>query len=101
VRGVYYAIQRARLPEHYHCGVRRLFPWSAREVWQVMQQHGVNGPLVLGEGVFRCGFFCTTEDPGITWWLLGFYDRVFYEVSTEPADRQQDSTRNPAGRVVN
>ncbi|MGN6359573.1 MAG: hypothetical protein ACTHNK_04220 [Thermomicrobiales bacterium] len=88
VRGLYYHFRKERLPDTYVYDVRRIEAWDAPRVARAMHENGANGPYVLGDNIFSCQFFYAAEDPGITWWLLGFYHRVFLEVTTEPPGDQ-------------
>jgi hypothetical protein len=83
VRGLYYRILKARIPDDYSFEVLRLDPSGVGPVWQDLKRMKANGPYRLGD-VFVCVFAYGQEDPFVTYWLLGFYDSIFVTVGTEP-----------------
>ena len=81
VRGLYYDARKQRFPDGYTFEVRRYHPWDFDEIFKQLQSRHPNGPRVLGD-VFGCIFLSAEEDPFTSFWLIWFYERVLFSVST-------------------
>lgn len=85
VRGLYYRLRRIILPNDCRFEVGRLGGDDAKRMWELFEEYGYNGPYGLGDGVFWCAYQYAARDDPITFWILVFYERVFYRVVTTPA----------------
>ena len=83
VHGLYFDALGERIPDSYTVVGGRVFPWNVPAVMECLNRHQPNGPRVLGD-VFSCIYVKALEDPFTTVWLLKFYDRVWFLVSTMP-----------------
>jgi hypothetical protein len=82
VRGLYYDACRERIPNSYSFEVRTYYPWDFMNLWQKFNEMRLTlNQRILGN-VFACGFLIAQEDPFVSMWLLSFYERVFFSVST-------------------
>jgi hypothetical protein len=86
VRGLYFRFRHVVLPKDCKFEVRRLGGEDARKCWEGFEEIQYNGPYTLGDGVFWCVYNYAARNDAITFWMLAFYDRVFYRVVTTPAD---------------
>ena len=84
IRGLYYKTVRERLPNDCSIGVRRVNAKDANDVFHIIKGLGGNGPYDLGKGIFTCAFMYATEEPVISFWLLWFYQKVFFIADTAP-----------------
>jgi hypothetical protein len=84
VRGLYSKVVRARLPAECAITVNRVSAKEADEIFHIIKGMDGNGLYRIGQGVFECAFMYATEEPQISFWLLAFYQRVFFIVGTEP-----------------
>ena len=97
VRGLYFRLRQIVLPSDCRFDVRRLGGEDAKKWWEFFEENQYNGPYTLGDGVFRCAYNYAALDDAITFWMLVFYDRVFYRVVTTPAGFDWDAdTENAA-----
>ena len=85
VRGLYFRLRRIVLPPDCTFDVRRLGSEDANKWWEFFKENQYNGPYTLGDSVFWCAYQYAARDDAITFWILVFYDRVFYRVVTMPA----------------
>ncbi len=90
VRGLYYRSREVVLPTDCKFDVRRLLGKDVETWWSFFEEHGYNGPYAIGEGVFRCAFQYAEKDDAITFWMLSFYNRVFYLVVTTPVEKHAE-----------
>lgn len=81
VRGLYYDACQLRFPKGYTFDVHQFRPWEFKEVWKIFSKMNFR-QRILGN-VFGCAFVRTTEDPFTTWWVLWFYEGVFFYVLTD------------------
>lgn len=81
VRGLYYDARRSSIPAGYEFVLRRCYPWQYESLREVFRKLHPNGPRVVGD-VFGCMYAMATEDPCTTLWVLWFYERVVFTVST-------------------
>jgi len=85
VRGLYYDARCQRIPDNYSFQVLTYYPWDFANLWQKFKEERLTlSKRALGN-IFACGFLPAKEDPFVTMWLLSFYERVFFSVSTERA----------------
>lgn len=82
VRGLYYDARRQRMPDNYSFLVLQYYPWDFARLWQHFEEKQLTLSHRSLGNVFGCGFLVSKEDPFITIWLLSFYERVFFSVST-------------------
>jgi hypothetical protein len=92
VRGLYYDHRKQVLPQHYDFEIRRYDPWDFDQFWRQIQHMSWNGPRCIGD-VFGCAYLHAAEDPFTTYWLLWFYDRVFFSVAATNPELLEDPTR--------
>lgn len=87
VRGLYFSSRKVRFPGKVPYEVLR-HPVSE---WNGLVKNVFAGKAsrVMGN-VFACAYMHATEDPLTTLWLIGFYERAVFTVSTNRA-----SQRNP------
>jgi len=93
VRGLYYRTSKVVLPAQCEFTLRRLTPDAVREIMDFFVNHNCNGPYSVGTGVFWCAYLRADTDDTTTVWLLVFYDRIVYAVTTGPPDKQPSQTR--------
>lgn len=86
VRGLYFRLRKVILPVDCKVEVRRLGGEDARAWWEFFEENQYNGPYSLGDGVFWCAYNYATANEAITFWMLSFYERVFYRIVTTPVD---------------
>jgi hypothetical protein len=84
IRGLYYKTVGKRLPDDCSIDVMRTGAKDADDVLHLIKGLGCNGPYKIGSGVFACAFMYATEEPAISFWVLAFYQRVFFIVETTP-----------------
>lgn len=84
VRGLYFHYRAIVLPRNCKFDARRLNYEGLKKCWKYFENHQYNGPFDLGVGVFRCFNMTAASDEARTFWILVFYDRVFYSVMTTP-----------------
>lgn len=87
VRGLYFQRLGHVFPSGYAFDLRRVKQLSIGDIWKSMQASKVNGPYCLGD-VFACMFRYGAEDPGVTMWVLSFYNYFVLIVGTEPDHTQ-------------
>jgi len=83
-RGLYWEKFKKRFPDNYDFEVLRLDASVFSERLHEMMEQGDNGHRAIGEGVFACASMISQEDPFITFWLLWFYESIFFAVATGP-----------------
>jgi hypothetical protein len=84
IRGLYYQLRGEPFPQGYSISVLRVDPLEVRTAWDAMSTAYLNGPYRLGDGIFACVMQVVAEDPGMTRWLLWFYQNYVLLVTTEP-----------------
>ena len=89
VRGLYFYGKKERIPDNYEFDVRRVQEWEVPQFLQSLNPLQAStyivkdGPHFYGE-VFSYMCFGATEDRFTTLWLMWFFGRVLFFVSTEP-----------------
>jgi len=86
IRGLYYKVIKERLPDDFTFEVDRLDSSLAGQTFYVLKELGGNGPYTIGNGLFGCVFIYGAEDPSVTFWLLWFYNSVFFTAYTNFQD---------------
>jgi hypothetical protein len=84
IRGLYWQIRREVFPQGYMIDVARIDPLEVRTVAEAMSATHVNGPYRLGDSTFSCVMQFVKEDPGMSRWLLCFYQNFVLLVTTKP-----------------
>jgi len=84
VRGLYWKLRGEPFPQGYTINVLRLDPLDVQTVWDAINAAHFNGPYGLGDGIFACVMQVVAEDPGMTRWLLWFYQNYVVLVTTKP-----------------
>ena len=79
MRGLYFKCRKVVFPPDTPYEVLR-HPLSEWDIF-VREVFHDRAPKVLGN-VFACTYVCATEDPFTTTWLMGFYERVVFSIST-------------------
>ena len=83
-RGLYYKLRGRYLPDHYRIRARKLLPFDAMKYLPMFTEHEGSGPYAIGGDIFGCRYVVSSEDLSTSLWLLCFYGRVFFLVSSEP-----------------
>jgi hypothetical protein len=86
VRGLYFRLRNVVLPKECKFEVRRLGIDDAKQCREAIPY---KGPYGIGEGVFWCLYNYASKDEAITFWMFGFYERVFYRVMTTRVEMNQ------------
>ena len=86
VRGLYYHTDKRRIDSRYRFEIFRHYAWDFRDILQEFARWNATGNSTirtreLGD-VFGYVGSANPHDPSETMWLLWFYRRVFYSVTT-------------------
>jgi hypothetical protein len=85
VRGLNYKLRGVVLPSDCEFKVNRLVDKDINKWRDFFLQNGRN-IFVVQEGIFWCEYQYADFDETPTFWMLTFYDRIFYRVITVPAN---------------
>lgn len=84
VKGLYFKMFRRLFPENGRIQIFGIKPDKVVETWYIFEQYGC---LTYGLGdVFHLKCISSSEEPCRTAWLLLFYERVLFIVSTSPPE---------------
>ena len=96
VRGLHYKYIGGRMPETAVYEVYRIPDLSKIEAdLPMLLQAGVAGQVKIGDGqVFECVYIYMPTHPGISFWFLRFYQKVYFSVVVWTLEASNDSLQN-------
>jgi HNH endonuclease len=85
VRGLNYKLRGVVMPSDCEFKVNRLVDKDINK-WRDFYLKNGDNSFVVHEDIFWCKYQCADFDDNLTFWLLTFYNRIFYRVVTVPVN---------------
>lgn len=85
IRGIYYKTEKKQFPRDYQIQVTKLEPQEYLDVYAKLQELDLDHPYRIADGVFTLTRGFLVNDIASGFFLLSFYDAVFFHVSTKPS----------------